>query len=752
MLALAFTAALVALADASSQSSAFSSVLQQGASGGISAVNSASHADKPWSPSHIGHSDSNDFRQEHDLLDSSEQAGNLDGDPEIKGLSARPPADPLAAHFRSRLRSFFQKARHGHADAGTTEVLNLPAAAAAGVHHFDLGLSRRNSLGGGSTRASGLSHLPLAEEVEDDEALFAAMLAHEARAHALKPTEARAYVACGAQAHASSARLALSNVDQTPRKVPRPLGGQKKTHAHDNSKHEHAPQSADTYQPRMAYTSRSEGVACWLAQLNVTGVAELRSLPHVFTHVSPVPAAAKLSPGLLFSEPSSTPTQVNGDPSMAGGVEMNVSPQQPRLRLSEHVFGTPPQLPPRREGQTTSHLSPSLRGSAGESSSAPADWSHRGAAAAGATGIAEWQGFEGRGLRVHFSPDVATSSHAAREKLAASWVDAEFGLVRGRSSSSISGSRHESQGSGITDSARKASDNEEVQPQHEFFPLLSDENRDDVDGVALSIGAKSGRSRLPAAAAAAAAGLWGAARTAAQEGLCSSVLATHLKPLPVDGPLTLAFAPRSQDVKSSTSKAPGPVLAEAMHETCALVALGFLASQPLVERIEVAPRMRIHKHGTSEAENVNSDERAELENGRSRSGKSKEGSTRSVPTWQRSVDAKHADIEERIAEFIRASPSKASTAAAATGVSSREATTTTAPQAGRPRKLNYYAKSAVQAPGDTDSTPFTSLNITGRGQYVQVCTIARDVPVCVIKCSKSSVPPFFFQLKCVRVR
>ena len=721
MLALAFTAALATLADASSESSAFSSVLDRSASDGIFSISRGSHADAPPGPSHQGHSDSNLFPHERDRLDATERVAHAHVEPERKGLSGRPPADPLAAHFRSRLRSFFQKAPSDHAaDTGSNEVLNLPAVAAAGVHNFDLRLSRRSSRGSGSTRYSGKAQSAEVEEAEeDDEALYAAMLAHEARAHALKPTEARSYVTCGAQAHASSARLALSSVDQAPRKVPRPSGGHKKT---GNSKQQHTPPLAGFYQPRMAYASRKEGVACWLAQLNVSGVDELRHLPQVFTHVSPVPAAAKLSPGLLFSEPSETSTEASKDSlrtsAAATTLKFGAPPQQLRLRVSEHVFGAPPRLPPRREDQTTSHLSPGLRGTTGETSFSSIKWSSQGLAAAEAAGFAEWQGFQGRGLRVHFSPDVATSSHGARKKLAASWMAAGFGLLGGSSGS-------------------KTTDNENVQPTA-FFSLLSDEVQSDDkdntmhDGVDIeSSSSKSVRNKRASSAE----GLWGPAHAAAQEGVCSSVLGIHLKPLPVDGPLTFAFSPRSPGFKSTSTEAPAAAVVETIHEACALVALGFLASQPLVERIEVAPRMRIHNHASPEAGAKSDIEKGDGVVGRFTNSKSKEDSSRRLSTRQRSAGVKDGDIDQRIAEFIRAlqipqaTPPTAATVT--TGVSSRETSTASLP--GRPRKLNYYAKSAVQAPGDLDSTPFSSLNITGHGQYVQVSSYLRDFSTLIIR-------------------
>jgi hypothetical protein len=216
-------------------------------------------------------------------------------------------------------------------------------------------------------------------------------------------------------------------------------------------------------------------------------------------------------------------------------------------------------------------------------------------------------------------------------------------------------------------------------------------------------------------------------------------LAVLLRPLPAQGPLALAFAPTrglapsrplqgsraaAEDAEAGAAAA-GAV--EARHEACALVALGFLAAQPSVDRVEVAPRMQIHGQANKANQRAEATEADKVDHPTGiPTGSSEDSSTGSSTgrgqARRAAAGGKDAAIGQRIAALAAASTHDSVPPVWALPVSRDANQAAGAEQArpARPRRLNYLAKSAVQAAGDNDPTPFTSLNVTGNGQYVQV--------------------------------
>jgi hypothetical protein len=141
-----------------------------------------------------------------------------------------------------------------HATAAhTRRAASLPAAAAAPV--LRLNLSLYSDVDNSSPSSS--------------EVAFQALLRHETDVAAAASADARLpHVLCGPQRKASSARAAIATY------------------------------AISTSRVRVLFASRSDDVACWGARLRLVDATALKDA-HVFFHVAPVPAAAKLSPYLI---------------------------------------------------------------------------------------------------------------------------------------------------------------------------------------------------------------------------------------------------------------------------------------------------------------------------------------------------------------------------------------------------------------------------------------------------------------------
>ena len=437
----------------------------------------------------------------------------------------------LADHFSKQV----QRGLHTHA------ATHLPASAAGPILKFD----------------PTLFIAPASEDTSEDIAMggahnrkaYEALLAHEVAARRAFPETTFPYALCGPQESSEAARAAIADAAL-----------------------------AKAQPPKVVFASRVIGAACWQANLRAADAERLAAAP-AFFHVSPIPAAAKIAPGVVLAKANSG-----------------------ALKPSAHAFSS---------------------------------------------------GSSNGGLRVHLHPQaVAAEPDGSRAELARRWADHGFGL-------------HASDGASA--GARKA------------LPAAA--------------------SLLPAARAAAEVkthSSWAAALEAAEGGNCAERVSATLRNTDAGatGPMRIAFKVLSPSFSSSASSS-----SSAADQACVLAALAFLAAQPEVSALEIAPPMKLLAAvpGTGPAGRLEAP-RTPAQQG---------GGAKDLARIKAAFEAAHP-----------ARPTRKVRAASEAPADGRRAH----------RSLNYVAKTALE----TDQFRDVAL-INGTGQLVQVTDTGFDDASCFLR-------------------